>query len=146
LKAVAFDLTGLFRASETIHVTLNSGGEAYELANRVAVSPFLNMPPSLAGAMPPLLSLTGVFTNTAAMAAAPGLIPYSVNVPMWSDYAVMTRYAAIPNHSAPYTPDQQIEFSATNAWVFPAGSVFVQTFEIATNEAHPEQLRRLETR
>ena len=101
VRAVAVDLTGFTRSSASVHVTLNSGSAPYGLTNRIAVSPFLNMPQSLVGAMPPLLSLTGVFTNTAAMAAAPGLIPYSVNVPVWSDYAVETRYAAIPNHKAP---------------------------------------------
>ena len=147
VKAVAVDLAGLARTSAPVWVTLQSPGDAhYGLAERIPVSPFLNMPPSLAGAMPPLLSLTGVFTNTATMAATPGLIPYTVNVPAWTDYAVKTRYAAIPNHNAPYTPDQQIGFSPTGAWTFPAGSVFVQTFELATNEVYPDRRQRLETR
>jgi uncharacterized repeat protein (TIGR03806 family) len=146
LKAVAVDLAGLTHTSGSVRITVNSGGAAYGLTNRVVVSPFLNMPQSLAGAIPPLLSLTGVFTKTATMTVVPGLIPYAVNVPMWADYAVETHYAAIPNHAAPYTPDQQIDFSPGDAWTFPAGSVFVQTFEIATNEAFPNQKRRLETR
>ena len=146
LKAVAVDLAGLTRTSGSVHVTMNAVGMPYGLTKRIAMPPFLNMPQSLAGALPPLLSLTGVFTNTAAMTAAPGLIPYSLNVPMWNDYAVETHYVAIPSHSAPYTPDQQIDFSPEGAWKFPAGSVFVQTFEIATNEAFPNQTRRLETR
>ena len=147
LRAVAIDLTGLASTSAPVIITVNSGrGATYGMTNGAEVSPFLNLPPSLVGAIPPLLSLTGVFTNTAAMVAAPGLIPYSVNVPAWSDFAVETRYAAIPNHGAMHTPDQQIGFSPTGAWTFPAGSVFVQTFEIATNEAFPDRMRRLETR
>jgi uncharacterized repeat protein (TIGR03806 family) len=139
-------LAGLAHTSGSARVAVKSSSVAYGMTERTAVSPFLNMPQSLAGAIPPLLSLTGVFTNTAAMTVVPGLIPYSVNVPMWADYAVETHYAAIPNHAAPYTPDQQIDFSPSSAWKFPAGSVFVQTFEIATNEAFPNQKRRIETR
>jgi uncharacterized repeat protein (TIGR03806 family) len=146
VKAVAVDLAGLAHTSAPVHFTMRSGNAPYGLTKRVAVAPFLNMPPSLVGAIPPLLSLTGVFTNTAAMMPAPGLIPYTVNVPMFADYAKETHYAAIPSHGAPYTPDQQIGFSPTGAWTFPSGSVFVQTFELATNEAYPDRLRRLETR
>jgi len=146
VKAVAVDLAGLTRTSRTVRVSVKSGGAEYGLKNRAAVAPFLNMPQSLAGAMPPLLSLTGVFTNTASMTVTPGLIPYSVNVPMWADYATETHYAAIPNHAAPFTPDQQVNVSPNGTWTFPAGSIFVQTFEIATNETLPNQKRRLETR
>ncbi|HWC59013.1 MAG TPA: PA14 domain-containing protein, partial [Verrucomicrobiae bacterium] len=146
VKAIAVDLAGLAHTTASVNITIQSDNARYGLTNRMAVSPFLNMPPSLAGAMPPLLSLTGVFTNTANMTPTVGLIPYSVNVPQWTDYAVKTRYAAIPSHSAPYTPDQQIGFSPTGAWTFPDGSVFVQTFELATNDAYPDRRRRLETR
>jgi hypothetical protein len=146
LKAVAVDLAGLAHTSGVVHVTMQSSGAHYGLTERPIVAPFLNMPPSLVGAIPPLLSLTGVFTNTATMTPAPGLIAYAPNVPMWADHAKETHYAAIPSHGAPYTPDQQIGFSSTGAWTFPAGSVFVQTFEIATNDAFPDRMRRLETR
>jgi uncharacterized repeat protein (TIGR03806 family) len=147
VKAVAWDITGLASTSAPVHITVNAGtGLRYGLTNRIATSPFLNLPSNAGGAVPPLLSLTGVFTNTPNMTVTPGLIPYSVNVPMWADFAAITHYAAIPSHGAPCTPDQQITFSPTGSWTFPAGSVFVQTFQIATNEANPTALRRLETR
>src|SRR5262249_6397397 len=41
--------------------------------------------------IPRLLSQTGVFTDTATLTPAPGLIPYSVNCPLWSDNAAKTR-------------------------------------------------------
>ena len=147
LKAVGWDLTGLATTSAPVNITVNSGsGLAYGLTSRAAVSPFLNMPADFTGALPPQLSLTGVFTNVPNMGAAPGLIPYSVNVPLWSDSAIKTRYFAVPNSGAPYTPDEQITFAPTGEWTFPTGSGFVKTFELATNDTDPTLTRRLETR
>lgn len=146
-KAVASDLSGLMSTSAPVGITVSGGtGLPYGLTNRAAIAPFLNMPPGFAGALPPLLSQTGVFTNTPGMGAAAGLIPYNVNVPLWSDSALKTRYFSVPNSGAPYTPDEQISFSPTGEWTFPAGSIFVKTFELATNDTDPTQTRRLETR
>ena len=146
LKAVVSDLTGLSSTSATVNVTVNAGsGLQYGLTNRQLSPAFLNMPPSYAGTLPLLLSQTGVFTNTAVMGPAPGLVPYNVNVPLWSDTAVKTRYFSVPNNGAPFTPDEQISFAPTGEWSFPAGTVFVKTFELITNEIEGDR-RRLETR
>lgn len=147
LQAVASDLTGFATTSAPVTINVAAGtGAPYGLTSRPTFAPFLNMPASYAGALPPQLSLTGVFTNTPAMGAAPGLIPYSVNVPLWSDSAVKTRYFGIPNGGPPYTPDEQITFAPTGEWSFPAGSIFVKTFELSTNDMDLTQTRRLETR
>lgn len=147
LKAVASDLSGLMSTSAPVNITVTAGsGLAYGLTNQVPMAPFLNMPQSFAGALPPLLSQTGVFTNTPGMGVAAGIIPYSVNVPLWSDSAIKTRYLSVPNTGAPYTPDEQVGFSPTGEWTFPAGSIFVKTFELATNDTDSSQRRRLETR
>jgi uncharacterized repeat protein (TIGR03806 family) len=147
LDAVARDVTGLAATSGPVNIKVNPGsGEAYGLTRRMRVSPFLHLPAGLTGILPPHLSGTGIFTNLQTMGAAAGLIPYSLNVPRWDDGAVKTRYFAIPNRTAPYTPAQQIAFSPTGDWSFPTGSVFVQTFELATNDTNPALLRRLETR
>ncbi|HVV72177.1 MAG TPA: chitobiase/beta-hexosaminidase C-terminal domain-containing protein, partial [Verrucomicrobiae bacterium] len=96
---------------------------------------------------PPLLSQTGAFTNTPAMATAPGLLPYDVNVPLWSDGAVKARWMAVPNSGAPFTPDQQISFTPTGEWSFPVGTVFVKHFDLITDQSNPNApKRRLETR
>jgi uncharacterized repeat protein (TIGR03806 family) len=147
LRAVASDLTGLATTSAPVNINVTAGsGAAYGLTNRSPFAPFLNMPASYAGALPAQLSLTGVFTNTPAMAAMGGLVPYNVNVPLWSDSALKTRYFGVPNSGAPYTPDEQISFAPTGEWNFPAGSIFVKTFELSTNDANPALTRRLETR
>jgi uncharacterized repeat protein (TIGR03806 family) len=147
LTAVAYDTTLLAGTSAPVNITVNAGtGAPYGLTSRAATPAFLNMPDSFAGALPPLLSQTGVFTNTPAMQVANGLIPYTVNVPLWSDSAVKTRWMSVPNTGAPYTMDEQITFATNGEWTFPAGTIFVKHFEMVTDEVHPNVRQRIETR
>ncbi len=95
--------------------------------------------PRLAGASPPsLLSQTGVFKDVSVMTVNDGLIPYDVIIPFWSDGAVKSRWISVPQG--------KIAFAPTGEWVFPKGTVFVKTFELATNDSLPNMRRRLETR
>jgi len=148
LTAVATDGSGLSSTSAVVNITVNAGsGLAYGLSNNAPVRTFLNMPTTFAGGpIPAQLSLTGVFSNTPAMIPTNGLIPYTVNTPLWSDGALKTRYLAIPNNGGTLTPDQQIGFDPNNPWTFPAGSVFVKTFELNTDTTNPNIRHRLETR
>jgi hypothetical protein len=146
LTAVATDGSGLSSTSAPVSITVTaSTGQPYGLTNIGTMSPFFNMPSTYNGTLPPLLSQTGVFTNTPGMSPAGGLIPYQPNVSLWADNALKIRYMAVPNTGAPYTPNQQISFAPTGTWSFPAGTVFVKTLELQTNETNPNSLLRLET-
>jgi uncharacterized repeat protein (TIGR03806 family) len=113
---------------------------AYGITTWVAPKPYLNMPRHAdAGPIPSLLSQTGAFADTARMVPTAGLIPYDLIVPFWSDSAAKVRYIALPPHT-------QIESRPDGEWSFPSGTVFVKTFELPTDEAHPQRRRRLETR
>jgi uncharacterized repeat protein (TIGR03806 family) len=137
----------LSTVSAPVNITVTSGsGQPYGLTSRGVSQPFFNMPPTFNGSLPPLLSQTGVFTNTAGMSPAAGLIPYVPNTPLWSDGALKARYMAVPNNGGPITPDQQITFAPTGTWTFPAGTVFVKTFSLNTDVNNPNITRRLETR
>ncbi len=106
-------------------------------------------PDSDAPAFPRRLSETGLFTSTADMTTAPGLIPYTVNSPLWSDGALKERYLALPG-------DSKIKYNtltypqpapgAPAGWQFPDGAVAVKTFSIEMEVGNPESVRRLETR
>lgn len=95
---------------------------------------------------PALLSQVGAFTNLATLAPAPGLVPYTVNSPLWSDNANKLRWIALPSDGTNDSPGEKISFSATNEWTFPAGTVFVKHFELPLNDTNPAVVRRLETR
>lgn len=95
---------------------------------------------------PALLSQVGAFTNLATLAPAPGLIPYTVNTPLWSDGANKYRWIALPNDGSFNTPAEKITFSPTNEWTFPPGTVFVKHFELPANDTNPAAAYRLETR
>jgi uncharacterized repeat protein (TIGR03806 family) len=110
------------------------GGAPYGLPGREAAA--VKMPPTPEGA-PRLLSQTGVFASLPDLRPAPGLVPYEVNAPLWSDGAAKRRWLA-PGRGP-------IRFAPTGEWTFPAGTVFVKHFELPA-EADARVRRRLETR
>jgi uncharacterized repeat protein (TIGR03806 family) len=110
----------------------------FGLAARIATKPYLGMPADADGPIPPLLSQTGVFSDTPRRIASPGLIPYDLNVAFWSDGADKSRWIAVPAG--------QIAFSPTGEWRFPAGTVFIKNFDLLIDAANPRTKRRLETR
>src|SRR5262249_33714010 len=104
--------------------------------------PYFNgrLPMSSSGTFPQLLSQTGAFedtTNPTKLVPSLAMIPYTVNMPLFSDNASKTRWLFIPKNKT-------IGFTTTN-WTFPLGSVFVKHFDIETNTV-THQKRRLETR
>jgi uncharacterized repeat protein (TIGR03806 family) len=95
---------------------------------------------------PQFLSQTGVFTSLTSLATAPGVIPYNVANPLWSDAAAKKRWIILPNNGAHDTAAEKIVFSEEGNWQFPAGTVFVKHFEVALDEDNPASTKRLETR
>ncbi|MDF1810761.1 MAG: PA14 domain-containing protein [Verrucomicrobiales bacterium] len=85
---------------------------------------------------PALLSATNAFSDLASLTPTPGLIPYDVIQPLWSDGAQKKRWLSIPYGSG--VTDDTITFSEEGNWVFPIGTVLVKHFE--------RDGKRLETR
>ena len=118
-----------------------AGGQLHQL---VKAPPVTQAKP-----FPRKLSETGLFSSTRQHRPAPGLIPYSVNAPLWSDHAIKDRFIAIPGK-------EQIEFDtvtypqpppgAPPGWRFPNGTVLVKTFSLEMEVGNPKTARRLETR
>jgi uncharacterized repeat protein (TIGR03806 family) len=89
---------------------------------------------------PALLSQTGVFTDLPALTPAPSMIPYDVNMPLWSAGLAKKRWVMIPNDGVANTAAERITYSSTGTWQLPVGSVFVKHF------ARPDNNAPLETR
>lgn len=122
--------------------------EPYGLDTRGPIGPYLNNTmPSFDGAFPfpVVLSATGAFSDVPNVIPTEGLIPFTVNSPLWSDGALKSRWMAVPNDGPPYGPDEQIDFAPTGEWTFPNGTVFVKEFDLLVNEVTQEK-KRLETR
>ena len=95
---------------------------------------------------PALLSQVGAFTDLVNLTPASGMIPYTVNAPLWSDRAVKKRWIALPNDGSYNTPPEQITFDDELNWKFPPGTVMVKHFELPVDENNPNLTTRLETR
>jgi uncharacterized repeat protein (TIGR03806 family) len=81
--------------------------------------------------LPARLSLTGCVDPADPKQPAPGLIPYTVNSPLWSDGADKERHLAIPDGST-------IGVGVGGDLDLPVGSVVVKTFKVGG--------KRIETR
>jgi uncharacterized repeat protein (TIGR03806 family) len=112
------------------------GGRIYKLAKSLNVIPD---PPAL-------LSQIGAFSNLTTLTPIQGVLPYTVNSPLWSDNADKGRWLAVPNNGTHNTAAERITFSPSNEWSFPAGTVFIKHFELPVDDANPAVTKRLETR
>jgi uncharacterized repeat protein (TIGR03806 family) len=66
------------------------------------------------------LSETGIFSSVADYKAAPGVVPYSVNSPGWTDGATAERHLALPG-------DTTLPFGGNRGWELRERSVIIQT-------------------
>jgi uncharacterized repeat protein (TIGR03806 family) len=89
---------------------------------------------------PRKLSDTGIFSSVRDLRPAPGVVPYEVNAPLWSDGADKQRLLALPGSSQIGFQDvpNRAFLEAPRGWGFPDGTVLVKTFLLGG--------RRVETR
>jgi len=92
---------------------------------------------------PRKLSESGLFASVAGHQVQPGVIPYSVNSPLWSDGAHKERFIAIPHKEG---QDMRIDFSTPRGWNFPDETVLIKSFALETIEGDPKSRRWIETR
>lgn len=85
------------------------------------------------------LSETGCFDDLEVLRPAPGVVPYEVALPFWSDGAHKQRFVSLP-------PAEKFEFDAQERWQAPLGTVFVKHFELDVESSGDVVRRRLETR
>lgn len=98
-------------------------------------------PPARAtsSSFPRKLSETGVFASVRAHKVAPGVVPYSINAPFWSDGASKERFFALPANA-------RIAFKEGRPWVWDDGGITVKSFALELEAGNPKSKRYIETR
>ncbi len=72
---------------------------------------------------PQTLADTGCFDSLSPLVPASGVIPFDVNMPLWSDGAAKQRWLALPD-------GETIEILANGDWDLPEGTVLIKNFSI----------------
>ncbi len=88
---------------------------------------------------PTLLSQTGAFSDLTNLTTVPGILPYDINLPFWSDNAVKRRWFMVP-------AGQQVGFERDDGWHLPIGTTFIKHFDLETVIGNPATKRKIETR
>lgn len=131
LADTPYQITGFGIDSKGELLIVDHGGAYYRLEpTKKEVNPPV---------FPTKLSETGLFASVKGHVVQAGLIPYSVNAPLWSDGAHKERFIALPG-------DSQIDYTANRGWNFPDGSVLVKTFALDLEAGNPSSRKRIETR
>jgi uncharacterized repeat protein (TIGR03806 family) len=92
------------------------------------------------GDFPATLSATGLFADLTDLAPAPGVLPYFINVPFWSDFAQKRRWFTVPDAVSTMT------WSRDGVWTYPDGTIWVKHFDLETTRGNPATAQRIETR
>lgn len=116
------------------HVVDHTAGTIHSLVP----NPMAGQPSSF----PKTLSESGLFSNVAAHAPAPGVLPYSINATPWADHAVSERFVAIPDSLA---VNPLVAKPEETGWSFPTDSVLVKTLALELEKGKPSSRRRIET-
>lgn len=89
---------------------------------------------------PAKLSDTGLFADLSDLTPNPGIEPYAINLPFWSDYARKSRYFTIPD------PSPTFGFVQEGDWSIPTGAMWIKHFDFDQTRGNPATGKRLETR
>ncbi len=95
-------------------------------------------------AFPRKLSDSGLFASVKGHTMQPGVIPFSVNAPLWSDGAYKARWMAIPHD--PDRKDPPIDNTVNRGWSFPDDTVLVKSFALDGEAGNAATRRWIETR
>ena len=88
----------------------------------------------------PTLGVYRFFTDSGARRPRRGLVPYDLNTPLFSDYAVKARYLYLP-------PGTTAGYRANGVFDFPVGAVLIKTFAFPADLRAPNRsVRNIETR
>ncbi|MBV6442665.1 MAG: hypothetical protein EPGJADBJ_04386 [Saprospiraceae bacterium] len=99
-----------------------------------------NPSPGLNGPKPKLSDYAFFSGSLADLEPAPGVFPYEVNAPLFSDYAEKARFIYLPEGAS-------MTYRDSAAFDFPNGAVIIKNFFYPHDAARPEKGRRiLETR
>lgn len=93
-----------------------------------------------AGSFPQTLSETGLFADLTDLSPNPGLLPYDINLSFWSDYAIKSRWFAIPDATNTMT------WARDANWTIPDGMLWVKHFDLELERGNPATRKRIETR
>lgn len=132
LADTPYQITGFGIDTQGELLIADHGGNAY---HRLELAPKETNPP----VFPRKLSDTGIFTSIKDHTTQPGLVPYTVNAPLWSDGAHKERFIGLPNET-------QIDYVVSRGWNFPDGSVLVKTFSLDREAGNAASRQRIETR
>jgi uncharacterized repeat protein (TIGR03806 family) len=94
----------------------------------------------LADEAAPLLSVYGLFADTAGRVPVPGVARYTLNTPLFSDHAEKFRYVWMP-------AGMKARYTAKGVLEFPVGTAIVKNFAYPADFRAPEKdVRIIETR
>jgi uncharacterized repeat protein (TIGR03806 family) len=119
----------------------DNAGELYLVDHERSQQVHRLVPNPSAGAtreFPRVLSRTGLFASTRDHAPAPGVVPYRINSPLWSDHATAERWLALPGRS-------RIDVGEKGDWSMPDGAVVARTVSMEMERGVPTSRKRLET-
>jgi uncharacterized repeat protein (TIGR03806 family) len=98
-------------------------------------------------AYPATLGATGLFADLTDLSPNPGVLPYKVNLPFWSDHADKRRWFTLPNTNS------TMAWSRDGSWTHPTGQIWVKHFDMPLTRSNPPQpgdpptpAKRIETR
>ncbi len=96
-------------------------------------------PPKPAGKpLPLVLSDTQCFADLKTLDPAPGVLPYEVNVPLWSDGAGKGRYLVLPPGAKPGTLPIAVPEDPYASWDLPVGTLLVKHFALGETSVPAE--------
>ncbi|MCW1883776.1 PQQ-dependent sugar dehydrogenase [Luteolibacter flavescens] len=120
---------GVDPSNQDVLIAVESGSQILRIVSQAASSSY-----------PSTLSATGLFSSVADLTPAPGLVPYSVNLPFWSDHAIKRRWFTVPDANATFG------WSKDGEWTLPTGSIWVKHFDMEMERGNPTTRKRIETR